>query len=243
MPFPYKISISNGSNELTEYLNVVHEAQQTFDDTIVSIFEKFLQGFEPYMKEVANRELDINYSNPMLYTRKNEYVLYMLLIEYSNQIMKAAFDAAPKKIVLLPRCLTGPNFDLLRIKRTKIGWHRILGCNNGNGLAWELTELGNQHNFEVFITMGNRFKEPNFLRVFRNLRKKYGHFGLLAVACLPELALGRTYIMEVGIPTIAVPIFFSGCAKWHGPTQALPTKFPFKYLLELLNINLNSTEE
>ncbi|MFX0204667.1 MAG: DUF116 domain-containing protein [Candidatus Hodarchaeota archaeon] len=238
MPFPYEISIKKGLNELSEYLKVVHKAQQTFNSTVIPLFEEFLQDFEPYMEAISNRKLDINYDNPMVYTQKNEYVLYMLLIETSNQIMRAAFETSPKKIVVLPRCLTGPNFDLLKLKRTKIGWHQILGCKQGKCLEWELTQLGEKHNFEVFITMGNRFKEPNFLRVFRNLRKKYGHFGLIAVACLPELALGRTYIMEMGIPTLAVPLFFSGCAKWHGTTQAIPTKFPFKYLLQLLNLDL-----
>ncbi|MFW9905588.1 MAG: DUF116 domain-containing protein [Candidatus Thorarchaeota archaeon] len=239
MPFPYEISVESGLNELSEYLKVVHRAQQIFNSTIIPIFEEFFQGFKSYMEAISNCELDIDYDNPMVYTQKHEYVLYMLLIEASNQIMKKAFMDSPTKIVVLPRCLTGSNFDLLELKRTKIGWHRILGCKHGKCLEWELTQLGKKHNFEVFITMGNRFKEPNFLRVFRNLRKKYGHFGLIAVACLPELALGRTYIMEMGIPTLAVPLFYSGCAKWHGTMKAMPTKFPFNYLLQLLNLDLS----
>lgn len=238
MPYPYEIKEKSGLNELSEYLKVVHEAQRTFNSTITPIFEQFLEGFEPYIEALSNRELDVNYNNPMIYTSKSEYTLYMLLIEVSNQIMKTAFEAAPKKIIVLPRCLSGPNFDLLKLKRTKLGWHRILGCKNGKCLEWELTQLGKRHNFEVFITMGNRFKEPNFIRVFRNLRKKFGHFGLIAVACLPELALGRTYIMEMGIPTLAIPLFYSGCAKWHG-TQAMPTKFPYIYLLQLLNLDIS----
>ncbi|MFX0124196.1 MAG: DUF116 domain-containing protein [Candidatus Hodarchaeota archaeon] len=243
MPFPYEITHKSCLNDLMEYLKVVHKAQQSFTTTVVPIFDDFLQGYEPYMEAISNRELEINYGNPMIYTNKNEYVLYMLLIEYSNQVMRSAFNAAPKKIVLLPRCLTGPNFNLLKLKRTKIGWHRIIGCNNDKCLEWKLTELGKKHNFEVFITMGNRFKEPNFLRVFRNLRRMYGHFGLIAVACLPELALGRTYIMEMGIPSQAVPLFFSGCAKWHGSAYAIPTKFPFNYLLKILNLEINSPKE
>lgn len=237
MPLPYKISDKTGSNDLTEYLTVVHQAQQAFDTSIVPLLDVFLQGFESYMKAISNRELDINYHNPMIHTQKNEYALYMLLIEYSNQIMKSAFEATSTKVVVLPRCLTGPNFDLLKVKRTKIGWHRIIGCNTSNNSGWKLSELGRQNNFEVFITMGNRFKEPNFLQVFRNLRKKFGHFGLIAVACLPELAMGRTYIMEMGIPTQAVPLFFSGCAKWHESTQAVPTRFPLNYVLQLLQLD------
>ncbi|MHA1996132.1 MAG: hypothetical protein ACW97Z_16470 [Candidatus Hodarchaeales archaeon] len=84
--------------------------------------------------------------------------------------------------------------------------------------------------------MGNRFKEPNFLRVFRNLKKKFGDFGLIAVACIPELALGNTYIMEVGIPSHAVPLFYSGCAKWHG-TSSIKTEFPLSYILDLLSVD------
>ncbi|MFX1336959.1 MAG: DUF116 domain-containing protein, partial [Promethearchaeota archaeon] len=187
MPFPYEINDTSGS--LTEYIKAIHQAQDALTEKVVPLLEGFLLDFKSYTEAISNRKYDINYNNPIIYTQKPEYVLYMLLIEYSNQIMKSAFDRTSTKVVVLPRCLSGPNFDLLKVKQTKIGWHRIIKCNNTSScLGWELTKLGRQHNFEVFITMGNRFKEPNFLRVFRNLRKKFGHFGLVAVACLPELA-------------------------------------------------------
>ncbi len=237
MPFPYEISTESDSNDITNYLRTVHKAQEAFEKNVVPLLNGYLQDFESYMAAVSNRELDINYHNPMIHTQKVEYVLYILSIEYSNQLMKNAFDKTLTKVVVLPRCLTGPNFDLLNVKRTKIGWHRIIGCKTSNCPGWELSELGKRFNFEVFITMGNRFKEPNFLRVFRNLRKKYGHFGLIAVACLPELALGRTYTMEMGIPAQAVPLLFSGCEKWHGSSQAVPTRFPLNHVLQLLKLD------
>ena len=112
----------------------------------------------------------------------------------------------------------------------------LIGTQDVNFNAWTLAQISNNYDFEVFITMGNRFKEPNFLRVFSNLRKKYGNFGLIAVACIPELALGNTYIMEMGIPSHAVPLFFSGCAKWHG-SAAVKTEFPLAYILSLLSID------
>lgn len=240
MPYPYEITENSHSNDFTAYLKTVHQTQQAFELSIVPLLNKYLEGFESYMKAVSSREWDINYENPMINTQKNEYILYILLIEYSNQLMKTAFEATPTKVVVLPRCLTGPNFDLLKVKRTRIGWHRIIGCKTSNCTGWELSKLGKQHNIEVFITMGNRFKEPNFLRVFRNLRKKYGHFGLIAVACLPELALGRTYIMEMGIPTQAVPLMFSGCSKWHESAQVVQTRFPLEHVLKLLDIDVVS---
>lgn len=243
MPFPYEIAKRNDSNNLEEYLKTINQAQKAFERDIVPLLDGYLQNFGSYMEAVSNRELNINYLNPMIHTPKHEYVLYMLLIEYSNQLMKPAFDATPTKVVVLPRCLTGPNFNLLKVKRTKFGWHRIIGCNTTKCPGWELSNLGRKHNFEVFITMGAKFGEQNFLRVFRNLRKKYGYFGLIAVACLPELALGRTYIMEMGIPSQAVPLLFSGCEKWHGSTQAMPTRFPLDFVLQLLNLDTNISSE
>lgn len=236
MFFPYEINEKSNSNNLREYLRIINLAQNEFEASIVPLMNKYLKDIDLYMNAVSNRELKINYQNPMVHTQKSEYALYMLLIEFSNQLMKEAFDATPTKVVVLPRCLTGPDFNLLKVKRTKIGWHRIIGCNGTDCSGWKLSELGKQHNFDVFITMGNKFKEPNFLRVFQNLRKKFGDFGLVAVACLPELALGRTYIMEMGIPTQAVPLFFSGCAKWHSPEQAVQTKFPIDFVLQLLKV-------
>lgn len=239
MSFPYEITNEKNLTHIRGYLKAVHQAQLAFTDCITPILEAFLIGYDSYQQAISSGELAINYQNPLVHTHKYEYMLYMLLIEYSNYTMKTAFDASPFKVVVLPRCLTGPNFDLLKVKRTKLGWHRIIGCNTREDPScdgWKLTEMGKKEGFEVFITMGHRFKEPNFLKVFQNLRKKFGHFGLVAVACIPELALGKTYIMEMGIPTQAVPLLFSGCAKWLGETQAIQTKFPMGYVLRLLNV-------
>ncbi|UCE14782.1 MAG: DUF116 domain-containing protein [Candidatus Heimdallarchaeota archaeon] len=238
MTFPYEITDEKHLTHIREYLKTVHQAQLAFTQSVTPILEKFLTSFDSYQQALSSGKFEIDYQNPLVYTRKEEYMLYMLLIEYSNHAMRAAFNTSPIKVVVLPRCLTGPNFDLLKVKRTRIGWHRIIGCNtreNPSCDGWKLTEIGTEQGFEVFITMGRRFKEPNFLKVFHNLRKKFGpNFGLLTVACLPELALGKTYIMEMGIPTQAVPLLFSGCAKWLGETQAVQTEFPMDYVLHLL---------
>ncbi|MFX0170514.1 MAG: DUF116 domain-containing protein [Candidatus Hodarchaeota archaeon] len=241
--FPYKINVISKklskSSELENYLKTIHEVQQIFKLSVEPILNTYFSELSDYKSALEKHELDVNYHNPMIYTEKEEYFLHMLLIEYSNQYMKSAFDTTPAKVVLLPRCLTGPNFDLLKIKRTKVGWHRILGCkssDDSNCEGWLLTKLGKKHGFDVYITMGKRFNEPNFLKVFKNLRKKLGHFGLIAVACIPELALGKTYIMEMGIPTQAVPLFYSGCAKWHGEKQAVVTEFPLRHVIELLKL-------
>ncbi len=236
MPFPVKIP-QEEHNDLRTYINAIRKAQKAFEENINPILDQYFPEYEKYFYQLTTYNLDVNYANPMIYTNKNEYTLYMLLIEYSNQYWKPIFDKIPldQKIVVLPRCITGPEFNMLEIKRSKEGWHRITGCKVNNCSGWTITQLGEKFGFHVYITMGRRFKEPFFLRVFRNLRKKYGNFGLIAVACIPELAFGRTYIMEMGIPSQAVPLFYSGCSKWHG-TKAVQTDFPLEYIRQLLGI-------
>ncbi|MHA1966890.1 MAG: DUF116 domain-containing protein [Candidatus Hodarchaeales archaeon] len=236
MPFPVKIP-QEEAKDLTNYLKSIHIAQKAFEQSITPILDPLFQEYEEYVQFLNTPDSEVNTSNPMIHTHKNEYMLYMLLIEYSNQYWKPLFDEIPleQKVVVLPRCLTGANYDLMNVKRSKEGWHQITSCKTTHCAGWVLTQLSIKHGFHVYITMGNKFKEPNFLRVFKNLRKKFGEFGLLAVACIPELALGRTYIMEMGIPSLAVPLFFSGCAKWHG-SKAEQTSFPFKHVFDLLNI-------
>ena len=239
--FPYKHTNRDiESNTLIDYIHRISEARKALESNVTPYFEPIFEQIFEYSNKLKNKTLDINYNNPMVHTSKTQYVLYMLLIEISNQFWRAEFDKTEKKIIVLPRCLTGPNFDLLKVKRTKIGWHKIVGTQNESFNAWTLTELSKNNDFEVFITMGNRFKEPNFLKVFRNLKKKYDNFGLIAVACIPELAFGNTYIMEMGVPSHAVPLFYSGCAKWHG-SSAVKTEFPLTYILELLSLH-NKTE-
>ena len=236
MHFPYLIKNENNYND---YLRTIKHAQEVFEHAMTPILDKYFLQLETYQQKLLNQELDINYLNPMIYTQKEEYFLYMLLIEYSNRFMKEIFYETSKKIIVLPRCITGPNFDLFTLRRTKIGWHEIIDCNDRENDAWKLVCIGRRYDIDIFITMGRRFKEPSFLRVFHNLNKKYGYgnFGLIAVACIPELALGRTYIMEMGIPTQAIPLFYSGCAKWHGSENAITTKFPLTTVLEIMGIN------
>ncbi|PWI49291.1 hypothetical protein CEE45_01790 [Candidatus Heimdallarchaeota archaeon B3_Heim] len=235
--FPYKLKeIDIESNTLTKYVHSISEAVKALESSVTPHLEPIFEQLSDYSEIIMKQEMDINYNNPMIHTNKTLYVLYMLLIEQSNQFWRAEFDRTEKKIIVLPRCLTGPDFNLLKVKRTKIGWHKIIGTQDTNFNAWMLNQVSIDNDFEVYITMGNRFKEPNFLRVFRNLRKKYGHFSLIPIACIPELALGNTYVMEMGIPSHAVPIFYSGCAKWHG-SSAIRTEFPLTYVLELLSLN------
>ena len=233
--FPYKLKEKDiESSSLEDYFLSISEAISALESSVTPHLEPIFEQFSDFSDIIRKRELDINYNNPMIHTTKTLYILYMLLIEQSNQFWKTEFDKTEKKIIVLPRCLTGPHFDLLKVKRTKIGWHEIVGTQNESYNAWTLAQISKDKDFEVFITMGNRFKEPNFLRIFHNLRKKFGNFGLIAVACIPELALGNTYIMEMGIPSHAIPLFYSGCAKWHG-SSAIKTEFPLSYILELLN--------
>lgn len=234
--YPYRIDNNDQiSNDLILYLKNINKARLVLINHISPLLTQYFHDYEFYKSLLKNKEIDINYENPMIHSNKEFYTLYMLLIETANQFWLPLFNSTKKKIVVLPRCVSGPEFNLLKIKRTKFGWHQIVGAKNLNDNAWILSQMSQDHNFEVFITMGSRFKEPNFLRVFKNLRKKFGNFGLIAVACIPELALGNTYIMEMGIPSHAVPLFFSGCAKWHG-SSATVTKFPLNYILNILKI-------
>ncbi|MFW9853554.1 MAG: hypothetical protein ACFFFG_00740 [Candidatus Thorarchaeota archaeon] len=235
--FPYYINNGETLPGYTDYLRAVNTAQQAFEEKVSPVLEKYLLECQRYNEAVELKTLNIDYRNPMIHTQKAEYLLYMLLIEYSNSNMRAAFEATPTKVVVLPRCLTGPNYDLLKVKRSKMGWHRIVGNNTDEySPALKLSQLGESNGFYTFITMGRRFKEPSFSRVFKNLRKKLGDFGLIAVACLPELALGKTYVMEAGIPAQAVPLQYPGCSKWHDPKHSLATTFSFEYVLKLLKL-------
>ncbi len=237
MAYPYKIE----QNFFSEYLSDIENALDMFEKCLTPILGRYLTEFDIYKQKLQEKTLHINYDNPMLYTQRGEFYLYMLQVEYANRFWKTLFNSIPlqKKILLLPRCLSGSNFDNFKVKRTKYGWHQIIHCNDKSNPAWRLTELGEAYNFQVFITMGQRFKEPSFMKIFKTLKKKFGSFGLIAVACLPELALGRTFIMEMGIPTQAIPLLYSGCAKWHGDKKALTTAFDMNSVLKLLGLPLD----
>jgi hypothetical protein len=143
-----------------------------------------------------------------LRTTENQYHLYMLEIELVNRLHGEAFRKAQKKIALLPHCLrdfsreclaTDDGLDLVCKGCSKICWMR------------RMSDLLREHEVTPYIWRNADFKEH-----YRALHSSGESFGVLGVACIPELAVGMRSCMKLDIPVVGVPLDANRCARWMG---------------------------
>jgi hypothetical protein len=143
-----------------------------------------------------------------LATSREQYHLYMLEIELTNRLFKEKFKKADKKIALLPYCLQ--DFSV-RCKSEKNGFdYQCRHCSSKcfQNHASEILEL---HDIEPYIWMGGNMKQ---LAKFTIKEKKT--FGLLGIACIPELISGMRNCRSKNIPVLGLPLNANRCIRWFG---------------------------
>ena len=88
MTYPYEIR----KETYLQYLSDVNKALDRFEDCLTPILEKYISALENCEEKLKNQSLELNSANPMLYTQKGEYFLYMLQVEYANRFWKTYRD-------------------------------------------------------------------------------------------------------------------------------------------------------
>jgi hypothetical protein len=143
-----------------------------------------------------------------LRTTENQYYLYMLGIELVNRLNGDAFRSAQKKIALLPHCLRDFSRECLAAEDGL-----DLVCKGCSRICWmrRLSDLLREHNVTPYIWMNADFKEH-----YRTLRSSGESFGILGVACIPELTSGIRACMKHHIPVVGLPLDANRCARWMG---------------------------
>jgi hypothetical protein len=149
----------------------------------------------------------LSVTDPRLRTTEEQYHLHMLEIELANRVHRDRFLQSGFRIALLPHCLR----DFRRECDSVPGdldavcagcsetclLHRVSALLRKAGIhpyIWRNAELGN---------------------LFRRLEGK-GDFGVLGIACLPELAWGMRACMERKIPVVGIPLDANRCMRWMG---------------------------
>lgn len=160
--------------------------------------EKHLQGLS-YWKLVWDKRLA---------TSREQYHLYMLEIELTNRQYKESFRKADYKIALLPHCLR----DLtVECKAAKNGFDRQ--CRHCSKKCFQnaACKLLESHNVEPYIWMGGDFK-----KLARQTINEGRTFGVLGIACIPELAMGMRRCRKYRIPVVGIPLNANRCIRWFG---------------------------
>lgn len=162
-----------------------------------------------------------------LSTSREQYHLYMLEIELTNRLFSSEFIKADKKIALMPYCLQ--DFSV-KCKSEKNGFdyqckHCSAGCFQNHA-----DEILKDNHIEPFIWMGGNMKQ-----LANYTLKERRTFGVLGIACIPELTWGMRECRKNRIPVIGIPLNANRCVRWLG--EFFHNSIDLKELERLLSSN------
>ncbi|MCP4215825.1 MAG: DUF116 domain-containing protein [bacterium] len=163
--------------------------------------------------------------DPVIRTRELMYHFHMLEIELRNQAFQKEFRGCSYKLALFPHCLKDfhPRCSAVPRENCEIckGCREDCGINVG---TQQLEKLGVDSCIPIVT---------NLEKVLTEARGKHKSFGVLGIACVPELVRGMRRAAKLGIPAVGVPLDANSCARWMG--EAKETTVNFKELASLLS--------
>jgi len=198
--FSSKKRILKKSLEINDHSNLMSEILNLVDPDL----KKYTEKTEEHLRTLRLSQL----WDRRLATTREQYHLYMLEIELSNRLYVSEFLMADKKIALMPYCLQ--DFTV-KCKSEKSGFdYQCKHCSPGcfQNLASEILKI--QH-IEPYIWM-----EGDMKRLAEYTLKDNRTFGVLGIACIPELTWGIRNCRKNNIPAIGIPLNANRCIRWFG---------------------------
>jgi hypothetical protein len=159
-----------------------------------------------------------------LRTTEEQYHLHMLEIELVNRVHRDRFLRSDFRIALLPHCLR----DVRRECRSVPGDLDSVcaGCSETCFLQ-RVSAILLESGVHPYI-----WRNAELSTLFRRLEGR-GAFGVLGIACIPELAWGMRACRKRKIPVVGIPLDANRCMRWMGRFEE--TSVNLKRLGELVN--------
>lgn len=200
-------------------------------------FGRALAGklLEPYRKDLDEYLLDVRghlrgvklregYKS-VLWTTERQYLLYMFEIELSNRKNREAFNGRQRRFALLPHCLR----DTWESCRAEYRDYDLV-CRHCNADCYinHLSRILLEKHIEPYL-----WTTRNLKNLFREFAATGETFGVLGIACIPELVMGLRRSERYGIPAIGVPLNANNCIRWRG--SYLPNSVDLEQLRNLVS--------
>jgi hypothetical protein len=143
-----------------------------------------------------------------LATTLEQYHLHMLEIEITNRIFAQRFRQCEYKIALLPHCLR----DLARKCRAAPDGldYTCKGCSKVC-LIHAASDLVKRYRIHPYIWM-----EAGRRKLFKVSKAGHESFGVLGIACIPELVAGMRLCQRYDLPVVGIPLDANRCVRWFG---------------------------
>jgi hypothetical protein len=217
--------------ELFRIFNVIEAFTRWFDESSKEAIGKYTKGVESFLENADEnyrwREDRIQCSRTRL-----EYHLNMVGAELMNRAFRPEFLETRERFVLVPGCMRGKSKD--ECKARKVNEGLICGGCLPQCRVNQLREMGNKHNFKVYI-----IPHASDLSLW-SPHEGNGKRGVIASACVTTLVEGGWELKRYDVPAQCVLLDYSGCKKhWCRQNNEIPTMFNVR---ELRRINSNIFE-
>jgi hypothetical protein len=169
-----------------------------------SLLKEYTENTEEHLKTLPVSKL----WDRRLATTREQYHLYMLEIELTNRLFSADFKKADRKIALLPYCLQDFSASC---KSEKDGFD--YQCRRCSAKCYQnhASSILQKHNIEPYIWMGGNMKQ-----LAKYTLEEKRTFGVLGIACIPELMAGMRNCRNNHIPVVGIPLNANRCVRWFG---------------------------
>ena len=143
-----------------------------------------------------------------LATTREQYHLYMIEVELTNRLYKDKFLRADRKIALMPYCLRDFSIDC---KTVKAGFdYQCMKC-SGQCFQNHASRILKEKKIEPYI-----WREGDMKKLAKFTMNENKSFGVLGIACLPELVWGMRNCCKNNIPVTGIPLNANCCVRWFG---------------------------
>jgi hypothetical protein len=187
------------------------KAARREDGTPISIVLRLLgPALSPYTRNVRTNLESLplfSITDRILKTTEEQHHLHMLEIELVNRLHRERFLACDRRVALLPHCLRDFQVECRSVQ----GYLDTVcaGCSQ-NCLLNIVSTLLRKAGIDPYI-----WRNAELGSLFRRLEGK-GTFGVMGIACVPELAWGMRACTDRGIPVVGLPLDANRCARWMG---------------------------
>lgn len=191
----------------------------------LGIYTEALSGF---MRE---RYKDYRWREDAIFCGKErvEYHLNMVASELMNWGLSDSYKKTEVKVVLVPGCMRNPPVTGCQSKHVD-GDLQCVGCNAECSVG-KIYKTGENEGFKVYIVL-HTSSFTKWLKRWQNNENT----GVVAIACLLNIAPGGYEIREMKIPSQCVILDYCGC-KNHWDEKGIPTSVNTNRLLSILKNN------
>ena len=193
----YLIRLASGHHRdslISFCLNTIHEPLKLYTRATAG----HLKHLSPW-KKLWDRRLS---------TTEEQYHLYMLEIELTNRLNRIPFLQTDRKISLQPYCLKDQSV-ICKAKK-KGDDYQCTSCSK-QCFQNAASRILKENDIEPYIWMGGSISKTAIAA-----RKDNQSFGIIGIACIPELVWGMRKCVKYRIPVVGIPLNANRCIRWFG---------------------------